>query len=34
VSHENLDSYIGAYGKSFPFADENVLMLHSRSSTF
>jgi SAM-dependent methyltransferase len=29
VSHENLDDYIGAYGERFPFADENVRMLHS-----
>jgi hypothetical protein len=29
VSHENLDNYIGAYGERFPFADENVRMLHS-----
>jgi SAM-dependent methyltransferase len=29
VTHENLDNYIGAYGKRFPFADENVLMLES-----
>lgn len=29
MNQENLNDYIDAYGKRFPFADENVLMLDS-----